>query len=101
MEQTLWETAAKNGIFAILAVTVAYILWKEMRRMSDEARAREERISSEAKTERDRMHAEANAREDRLMSLAEDLTGRFEMLAGQYELLSLDVHEIKTKVTRN
>ncbi|MGF7045671.1 hypothetical protein J2T13_000131 [Paenibacillus sp. DS2015] len=70
-----------------------------MRRMSDEARLREERISSEAKTERDRMHSEALVREDRLMTLAEDLTGRFEMLAGQYESLSLDVHEIKTRVS--
>lgn len=98
MDGTLWAEVAKNGIFAVAAAVIAWALWKEMRRMSDEARAREERISTEAKTERERMHSEAIAREDRLMRLAEGLTDRFEALAGQYENLALDVRDIKTIV---
>lgn len=94
----LWAEVAKNGIFALAAAVVAYALWKQMQRISDEAKAREERISAEAKIERDRMHSEAIAREDRLMKLAEGLTDRFEALAGQYESLALDVHEIKAAV---
>lgn len=109
MEQTLLDVAAKNGIFALLTVVIGYILWREMRRMQDEARAREERLSADAKAERDRMHAEsvtreermvadAREREDRLMKLAEGLTDRFETLAGQYETLALDVRDIKSIV---
>ncbi|ETT64202.1 hypothetical protein BSK66_08075 [Paenibacillus odorifer] len=98
MDGTLWAEVAKNGIFAVAAAVIAWTLWKEMRRMSDEARAREERISTEAKTERERMHSEAIAREDRLMKLAEGLTDRFEALAGQYEGLAQDVHEIKSSI---
>jgi hypothetical protein len=96
--ETLWAEVAKNGIFALAAAVIAYALWKQMNRISDEARAREERISSEAKTERERMHSEALAREDRLMRLAEGLTARFEALAGQYEGLAQDVHEIKSSI---
>lgn len=106
---TLWAEIAKNGIFALAAAVVGYALWKQMNRISDEAKVREERISSEAKTERermaaeskaerDRLHSEAIAREDRLMRLAEGLTDRFEALAGQYESLALDVRDIKTIV---
>lgn len=94
----LWAEVAKNGIFALAAAVVAYALWKQMQRISDEAKAREERISAEAKVERDRMHSEAIAREDRLMRLAEGLTDRFEALAGQYESLALDVHDIKANL---
>jgi predicted Holliday junction resolvase-like endonuclease len=98
MDQSLWAEIAKNGIFAVIAAVVAWTLWKEMRRMSDEAKAREERISAEMKAERERMHAEALAREDRLMTLAEGLTDRFEALAGQYEGLASDVHAIKERM---
>ncbi|WP_342439350.1 hypothetical protein NSS79_10765 [Paenibacillus sp. FSL L8-0436] len=94
----LWAEVAKNGIFALAAAVVAYAFWKQMQRISDEAKAREERISAEAKVERDRMHSEALAREDRLMNLAEGLTQRFEALAGQYESLALDVHDIKSNL---
>ncbi|WP_379161396.1 hypothetical protein [Paenibacillus sp. sgz5001063] len=94
----LWAEVAKNGIFALAAAVVAYALWKQMQRISDEAKQREERISAESKVERDRMHTEALAREDRLMNLAEGLTQRFESLAGQYESLALDVRDIKTVV---
>lgn len=94
----MWAEIAKNGIFALAAAVVAYALWKQMNRISDEAKAREERISTEARTERERMHSEAIAREDRLMKLAEGLTDRFERLAGQYETLALDVHDIKANL---
>ncbi|OMF21898.1 hypothetical protein [Paenibacillus sp. FSL H8-0259] len=94
----IWAAIAKNGIFALAAAVVAYALWKQMNQISDEAKAREERISAESKIERDRMHTEALAREDRLMSLAEGLTQRFESLASQYENLALDVRDIKTVV---
>ncbi|WP_342480393.1 hypothetical protein NST07_25605 [Paenibacillus sp. FSL L8-0340] len=94
----LWAEVAKNGIFALAAAVVAYALWKQMNRISDEAKAREERISTEARTERERMHSEAIAREDRLMKLAEGLTDRFEALAGQYEGLASDVHDIKANL---
>lgn len=105
----LWAEVAKNGVFALAAAVVAYALWKQMQRISDEAKAREERISAEARTERermaaeskaerDRLHSEAIAREDRLMKLAEGLTDRFEALAGQYENLALDVHDIKANL---
>ncbi|WP_440961281.1 hypothetical protein ACN6KS_02550 [Paenibacillus nitricinens] len=96
--ETLWAEVAKNGIFALAAAVIAYALWKQMNRISDEAKAREERISTEAKVERDRMHTEALTREDRLMRLAEGLTARFEALAGQYEGLAQDVHEIKSSI---
>lgn len=95
MEQTLLAELAKNGIFALAAGVLAYVLWREMRRMSAEARDREERISAEAKAQTERMHTEAIAREDRLMRLAEGLTERFEVLARQYDGLASDVHEIK------
>lgn len=84
MEQTVLESLAKNGIFALLLGVVAYVLWKEIRRISEKAEQREERI-----------HNEAREREDRLMTLTESLTERFETLARQYEGLALDVHEIK------
>jgi len=96
--ETLWAEVAKNGIFALAAAVIAYALWKQMNRISDEARSREERITAESKTERERMHSEAIAREDRLMRLAEGLTQRFEALAGQYEGLAQDVHEIKSAI---
>lgn len=95
MEQTIWAEIAKNGIFAIAAAVLFYLLWREMRRMATEAREREERISAEAKAQNERMHAEAVAREDRLMRLTENLTDRFETLARQYDGLASDVHEIK------
>ncbi|AHV98972.1 hypothetical protein [Paenibacillus sabinae] len=94
----VWAEVTKNGIFAIAAAVIGVALWKQMQRISDEARAREERISAEAKAERELMHAEAIAREDRLMKLAEGLTDRFEALAGQYESLALDVHDIKANL---
>lgn len=96
--ETLWAEIAKNGIFALAAAVVAYALWKQMNRISDEAKEREERISAEAAAARDRMHTEALAREDRLMRLTEALTDRFDTLAGQYESLALDVRDIKTVV---
>lgn len=96
--EALWAEIAKNGIFALAAAVVAYALWKQMNRISDEAQAREERISTEAATARDRMHTEALAREDRLLRLTEALTDRFETLAGQYESLALDVHDIKANL---
>jgi hypothetical protein len=96
--EAIWAEIAKNGIFAIATAIIAGALWKQMNRISDEAKAREERISAESKVERDRMHTEALAREDRLMSLAEGLTQRFEALAGQYESLALDVHDIKSNL---
>lgn len=92
---SIWAEIAKNGIFALAAAVLAYVLWREMRRMSAEAREREERISAEAKAQNERMHSEAIAREDRLMKLAEGLTDRFEVLARQYDGLASDVHEIK------
>lgn len=96
--ETLWSEIAKNGIFALAAAIIGYALWKQMQRISDEAKAREERITAESKTERERMHTESLAREDRLMRLAEGLTARFEALAGQYEGLAQDVHEIKSSI---
>ncbi|MEC0328667.1 hypothetical protein P4H42_03400 [Paenibacillus macerans] len=95
MEQTILAELAKNGIFALAAGVLAWVLWREMRRMSTEAREREERISAEAKAQTERMHSEAVAREDRLMRLTENLTDRFETLARQYDGLASDVHEIK------
>lgn len=95
MEQTIFAELAKNGIFAVAAGILAWVLWREMRRMSTEAREREERISAEARAQNERMHAEATAREDRLMRLAEGLTDRFETLARQYDGLASDVHDIK------
>ncbi len=95
MEQTIWAELAKNGIFAIAAGALFYLLWREMQRMSTEAREREERISAEARTQNERMHSEALAREDRLMRLAEGLTDRFETLARHTDRLAEDVNEIK------
>lgn len=95
MDQAVFAELAKNGIFAVAAGVLAWLLWREMRRMSAEAREREERISAEAKAQTERMHSEAVAREDRLMRLAEGLTERFEVLARQYDGLASDVHEIK------
>lgn len=95
MDQAVFAELAKNGIFAVAAGVLAWLLWREMRRMSTEAREREERISAEAKAQTERMHSEAVAREDRLMRLAEGLTERFEVLARQYDGLASDVHEIK------
>lgn len=96
--ETVWSEIAKNGIFALAAAVIGFALWKQMQRISDEAKAREERITAESKTERERMHTESLAREDRLMRLAEGLTARFEALAGQYEGLAQDVHEIKSSI---
>lgn len=100
MDQAVFAELAKNGIFAVAAGVLAWLLWREMRRMSTEAREREERISAEAKAQTERMHSESLAREDRLMKLAEGLTERFEVLAEQNAELASDVHEIKATINR-
>ncbi|MCM3784303.1 BhlA/UviB family holin-like peptide [Neobacillus mesonae] len=98
MDTALINAALKDGIFAVLFVALFLYQLREARRMSDEAKAREERIQTEAREREVRIQDEAKNREDRLMTLAEDLTARFETLAGQYESLALDVHEIKSVV---
>lgn len=101
MDTALINAALKDGIFAVLFVALFLYQLREARRMMDDAKLREERMQTEARDREMRIQVEAKGREDRLMSLAEDLTSRFETLAGQYETLALDVHEIKSVVRRD
>ncbi|WP_405153119.1 BhlA/UviB family holin-like peptide [Paenibacillus sp. FSL K6-0108] len=96
MEQAVFNSALKEGLFAVLFVVVGFLLWRQMARIQDDGKAREERMLAAAKEREDQMYSDALRREERLMRLAEDLTGRFETLASQYETLAIDVTEIKS-----
>lgn len=107
MEQAIFNSAIKEGLFAVLFVVAGFLLWRQMARFQDDGKAREERIQNESKAREERLlaeaklredlrHAEALQREERLMRLAEGLTARFETLASQYDGLALDVTEIKS-----
>lgn len=96
MEQAIFNSALKEGLFAVLFVVAAILLWRQMARIQDDGKAREERMLAAAKEREDQMYSDALRREERLMRLAEDLTGRFETLASQYETLAIDVTEIKS-----
>ncbi|MFC6652075.1 hypothetical protein ACFTAO_12770 [Paenibacillus rhizoplanae] len=69
------DTIINGAVIGAIAV-VAAVVWREIKRIN----------------------IAASAREDRLMSLAESLAQRFESLAGQYETLALDVHDIKANL---
>ncbi|WP_145412545.1 BhlA/UviB family holin-like peptide [Paenibacillus xylanexedens] len=96
MEQAIFNSAIKEGLFAVLFVVAGFLLWRQMARIQDDGRAREERMLAAAKDREDQMYSDALRREERLMRLAEDLTARFEKLASQYDGLALDVTEIKS-----
>lgn len=72
IDQILTQLASKEGLFAVMFVTLFVYQIVDSRK-----------------------------REERLMSFIEDISKQFESLAKQYEKLAEDVDDIKIEVLRN
>lgn len=77
LEETVARYAIKEGLWAILFVSLYYYQLKESRRLQDEAKQRE----------------------DKLTAFIHDITKQFEALADQYKCMAEDVNDIKHVIT--
>lgn len=75
-ETTVFSYAFKEGLWAVLFVSLYYYQLRESRRLQDEAKARE----------------------DKLTEFMHDLTKQFEALAKQYEKIATDVNDVKVAI---
>lgn len=77
MEETLFNYAFKEGVWAVLFVSLYYYQLKESRRLQEDAKQRE----------------------DKLTAFIHDITKQFEGLTEQYQRMANDVNDIKCSVT--
>jgi septal ring factor EnvC (AmiA/AmiB activator) len=76
VEESIIQTAAQQGIFAVLFVALFFYQLRESRRQLDVAQSRE----------------------DKLMAFLNDISKQFESLDAKYEKISCDVTEIKSEL---
>lgn len=88
--------AAKQGLWAILYVSLyAYTLW-ESRRQQEVSKEREDKLRQEYQMLRE----ESRERENKLTDFIHNISRQFERLATQYEKIAEDVQEIKVDLSR-
>lgn len=92
--QTLLTEATKQGLWAILYVTLFIYTLKESRRQQVIAKEREERLRAEYQE----LRKEGRDRENKLTDFINDISRQFERLANQYERISDDVQDIKVEL---
>ena len=83
----LFAEVAKQGLWAVLYVTLFFYTLRESKR-------REERLRDDYKQLQD----ENREREHKLTSFLTDITKEFERLATGFERLTIDVDEIKDEI---
>lgn len=79
MEQQIFEIATKQGIWAILFISLFYYQLKESRRREQESIEREGKV----------------------LNFITEITKEFEGLVNQYERLADDVQDIKQKISND
>ena len=90
----LLREAAKQGIWAILYVSLFVYTLRESRRQQDLAKARENHLREEYQE----IRQESLKRESKLTNFINDITKQFERLATGVERLTLDVDDIKDEL---
>ncbi len=75
-ETTIFQYAFKEGLWAVLFVSLYYYQLKESRRLQEEAKQRE----------------------DKLTSFIHDITKQFAILTQQYKNIAQDVNDIKVSI---
>lgn len=92
--ENLLAEAAKQGLWAILYVSLFVYTLRESRRQQDLAKARENRLREEYQD----LRHESQKRESKLTNFINEITKQFERLATSVERLTLDVDEIKDEL---
>ena len=92
--QAVIAEIGKQGLWAILYVSLFLYTLKEARRQQDEAAERENRLREEYHELRN----ESRERENKLTSFITDISRQFERLATGVERLTMDVDEIKDEL---
>lgn len=90
----LLAEAAKQGLWAILYVTLFVYTLRESRRQQEIGKEREDRLRNEYHELRN----ESRERENKLTMFINDITKQYERLATGVERLTLDVDEIKDEL---
>lgn len=88
--------AAKQGLWAILYVSLFAYTLRESRRQQDVAKEREDNLRKEYHMLRE----ESRDRENKLTDFIHNISRQFERLATQYEKIAEDVQEIKVDLSR-
>lgn len=92
--QTLLAEAAKQGLWAILYISLFIYTLKESRRQENIAKEREDRLREEY----NELRKESRERENMLTTFINDITRQYERLATAVERLSYDVDDIKDEL---
>lgn len=90
----LMAEAAKQGLWAILYISLFVYTLKESRRQETNATQREQRIQKEFLEFRE----DCRKRETTLTTFINDITKQYERLAVAVERLSVDVDDIKDEI---
>lgn len=91
---TLLAEAAKQGLWAILYVSLFVYTLKESRRQETVAKERENRLRDEY----NELRKESRERENMLTAFINDITRQYERIAFAVERLSNDVDDIKDEI---
>lgn len=81
----------KQGVWAILYVSLYVYTLKEANQQQESAKEREEQI----RIDHQEFRKESYEREKRLMLLIEEVTNQYERLAADIEYVTVDMDEIK------
>ncbi|WP_033829087.1 BhlA/UviB family holin-like peptide [Bacillus andreraoultii] len=92
--QSLLAEAAKQGLWAVLYITLFIYTLKESRRQENNAKEREDRLREEY----NELRKESRERENMLTTFINDITRAYERLATAVERLSYDVDDIKDEL---
>ena len=90
----LFAEAAKQGLWAVLYISLFVYTLKESRRQEEIARQREDKLREEYQE----LRKESRERENMLTNFINDISRQYERLATGVERLTVDVDEIKDEL---
>lgn len=88
--------ATKQGLWAILYITLYFYTLREGRRQQTISATREDNLRAEASV----LRKEGIEREAKLTDFINNMAEQFERLATQYEIMAADVQEIRIDLER-
>lgn len=91
LDDILLAELTKQGLWAILYVTLFIYTLRENRRYQEVSKERENQLRSEYHA----LRSESREREEQLTQFIHSISQQFERLAVQYEKIAKDVQEIK------
>lgn len=94
LDGTLLAEAAKNGLWAVLYVSLYIYTLREARRQEMNARERENKLREEYNQFRE----ESRERENKLQAFINEMTKQYERITLAVERLTLDVEDIKHEI---